>query len=173
MNRVPQQSLVDTYLMLSGKTISEAGTDYNPAYPYDNRDPRLTATIIYDGYDWSGNVDDGSKDVVINIRPGSGTDAYDGGGNGTSTGYFTRKYYNPQAPGDQNSGMNIITMRYADILLMYAEAVHETSGMTEEVWNKTIRPIRERAGFTADAALNFPAGKSKEEMRQIIRDDVV
>lgn len=88
-----------------------------------------------------------------------------------STGYFTRKYYNPQAPGDQNSGMNIITMRYADILLMYAEAVHETSGMTEEVWNKTIRPIRERAGFTADAALNFPAGKSKEEMRQIIRDE--
>ena len=171
VNRVPQQSLVDTYLMLSGKTISEAGTDYNPAYPYDNRDPRLTATIIYDGYDWSGNVDDGSKDVVINIRPGSGTDAYDGGGNGTSTGYFTRKYYNPQAPGDQNSGMNIITMRYADILLMYAEAVHETSGMTEEVWNKTIRPIRERAGFTADAALNFPAGKSKEEMRQIIRDE--
>lgn len=69
VNRVPQQSLVDTYLMLSGKTISEAGTDYNPAYPYDNRDPRLTATIIYDGYDWSGNVDDGSKDVVINIRP--------------------------------------------------------------------------------------------------------
>ena len=52
MNRVPQQSLVDTYLMLSGKTISEAGTDYNPVYPYDNRDPRLTATIIYDGYDW-------------------------------------------------------------------------------------------------------------------------
>lgn len=46
VNRVPQQSLVDTYLMLSGKTISEAGTDYNPAYPYDNRDPRLTATII-------------------------------------------------------------------------------------------------------------------------------
>ena len=116
-------------------------------------------------------MDDGSKDVVINIRPGSGTDAYDGGGNGTSTGYFTRKYYNPQAPGDQNSGMNIITMRYADILLMYAEAVHETSGMTEEVWNKTIRPIRERAGFIADAALNFPAGKSKEEMRQIIRDE--
>ena len=67
--------------------------------------------------------------------------------------------------------MNIITMRYADILLMYAEAVHETSGMTEAVWNKTIRPIRERAGFTADAALNFPAGKSKEEMRQIIRDE--
>ena len=52
----------------------------------------------------------------INIRPGSGTDAYDGGGNGTSTGYFTRKYYNPQASGDQNSGMNIITMRYACLL---------------------------------------------------------
>lgn len=171
ISRVPQQSLVDTYLMLSGATIRERGTDYNPDYPYDNRDPRLTATIIYDGYDWSGNVNDNTKDVVIKIRPKSGPDAYEGGGNSTATGYFTRKYYNPQAPGDQNSGMNIITMRYADILLMYAEAMLETSGMTQEVWDKTIRPIRKRAGFTADAALNFPQGKSTEEIRQIIRDE--
>ena len=167
VNRVPQQSLVDTYLMLSGKTISEAGTDYNPAYPYDNRDPRLTATIIYDGYDWSGNVDDGSKDVVINIRPGSGTDAYDGGGNGTSTGYFTRKYYNPQAPGDQNSGMNIITMRYADILLMYAEALNElNNGATPEA-EKAVEDVRLRA-FNNDASKVGTIPSGYEEFKNFI-----
>lgn len=171
VNRVPQQSLVDSYLMLSGKTISERGTDYNSAYPYDNRDPRLTATIIYDGYDWSANVNDGSKDVVINIRPGSGPDAYEGGGNGTATGYYTRKYYNPQAPGDQNSGMNIITIRYADVLLMYAEAMLEKGALTQAVWDRTIRPIRERAGFTAEAALSFPVGKRQDELRQIVRNE--
>ncbi len=42
---------------------------------------------------------------------------------------------------------------------------------TEAVWNKTIRPIRERAGFTAECSLELSAGKSKEEMRQIIRDE--
>ena len=167
VNRVPQQSLIDTYLMLSGKTISEAGTDYNPAYPYDNRDPRLTATIIYDGYDWSGNVDDGSKDVVINIRPGSGTDAYDGGGNGTSTGYFTRKYYNPQAPGDQNSGMNIITMRYADILLMYAEALNElNNGATPEA-EKAVEDVRLRA-FNNDASKVGTIPSGYEEFKNFI-----
>lgn len=171
-NRVPQQSLVDTYLTLSGKTINESGTDYNKSKPYENRDPRLTATIVYDNYKWSENIDDGSNDVVIKIHPNSKTiDAYDGGNNSTATGYYTSKYYNPQAPGNMNSGVNIITMRYADILLMYAEAYHEQNSMTEEVWDKTIRPIRQRAGFTEESALAFPEGKSKQEMQKIIRDE--
>ena len=60
-------------------------------------------------------------------------------------------------------------MRYADVLLMYAEAMNEQGKMTAEVWNKTIRPIRERAGFTKPKALNFPAEQSQEEMRQTLR----
>ena len=51
--------------MLNGKRIDEQGSNYNKDYPYANRDPRMTATIIYDGYDWSGNVNDGSQGTVI------------------------------------------------------------------------------------------------------------
>ena len=170
--RAPQQSLVDAYLMLSGKTISEPGSDYNPDYPYDNRDPRLTATIVYDNYHWSENVDDGSADRIIHIRPGSGSvDEYIGPGqNTTSTGYYVRKYYAPQASGDLASGLNLIIFRYADILLMYAEAKLEKGELDPEVWNRTIRPIRQRAGFTAPLALDFP-DKSPDEMKRILRNE--
>ena len=57
-------------------------------------------------------------------------------------------------------------MRYADVLLMYAEAKTELGEMNETVWNKTIRPIRERAGFTDASALNYPASG---DMQTIVR----
>jgi hypothetical protein len=59
-------------------------------------------------------------------------------------------------------------MRYADVLLMYAEAMNELGQMNETVWNQTIRPIRERAGFTAAKALDYPGGSN---LRQVIRNE--
>ena len=57
-------------------------------------------------------------------------------------------------------------MRYADVLLMYAEAKNELGQMDESIWNETIRALRERAGFTDADALNYPQGA---DLRQIIR----
>lgn len=172
INRVPQQSLVDSYIMLNGKRINEQGSNYNKDYPYANRDPRMTATIIYDGYDWSGNVNDGSQGTVIHIDPNTSTtvDKYVYGSNNTATGYYVRKYYSPQDAGDLNSGLNIITMRYADVLLMYAEAKFEKGEFTEDIWNMTIKRIRERAGFTDSGALEYPS-LSSDDMRKLIRNE--
>lgn len=168
----PTQSLVDNYLTLDGYTIDEAGTTYNENNPYQNRDPRLTATVIYHHYKWAENVPESEfTDKYINIKPGVGEndDTYKGvGSNATSTGYYVRKYYDPKADASMNSGLNIITMRYADVLLMYAEAMNEQGKMSETVWNKTIRPIRERAGFTAAKALNYPGG-DQASMRKVLR----
>lgn len=177
---VPIQSLVDNYLTIGGYTISEAGTDYDPANPYENRDPRMAATIIYDGYDWDANVPaahnffQGRGKIYIDPnRPESAgsEDRYDPSANSSRTGYYTRKWYSPQAAGQNASGLNYIMMRYADVLLMYAEAMMEQNKLTEAVWNQTIRPIRARAGFTAAKALDFPAGKSLAELRTIIRNE--
>lgn len=172
INRVPQQSLVDSYIMLNGKRIDEQGSNYNKDYPYANRDPRMTATIIYDGYDWNGNVNDGSQGTVIHIDPNTSTtvDKYIYGSNNTATGYYVRKYYSPQDAGDLNSGLNIITMRYADVLLMYAEAKFEKGEFTEDIWNMTIKRIRERAGFTDSGALEYPS-LSSDDMRKLIRNE--
>ena len=51
---------------------------------------------------------------------------------------------------------------------MYAEAKNELNELDETVWNETIRPIRARAGFTAESALGFP-GKDQEKLRSVIR----
>ena len=43
--------------------------------------------------------------------------------------------------------------------------------MTADVWNSTVRAIRQRAGFKTAKALNFPADKSQTELRQILRNE--
>jgi len=168
-SRAPLQSLVDSYLTLNGKSIADDPT-YDENNPYVNRDPRLTATVIYDGYKWSENVADGTTGKIIRTKPDTGTDdAYRGNNtNQSSTGYYVRKYFDPKHESSLASSINIITMRYADVLLMYAEAMQEQGKMTEDIWNQTIRLIRQRAGFTASTALNYP---TLGDMRQIIRNE--
>ena len=172
MSTVPTQSLVDNYICLDGKPIATSAM-YNAALPYQNRDPRLTGTVIYDRYDWSANVGDGSTGVVIYTNPTSGTaDAYQGtAANASCTGYYMRKYYDVKHEAGMASGLNIITMRYADVLLMYAEAMNEQGKMSADVWNKTVRPIRERAGFTLASALDYPSAQGQGEMRTTLRNE--
>lgn len=166
----PTQELVNSYIMLNGKSIQEAGSGYDEANPYANRDPRLTATVIYHGAVWRNP---NNTTQIIYIKPGSDPDRsakneYKPSGQGTPTGYYWRKYYDPTAVGNFNSGLNLILIRYADVLLMYAEAKHAMGQMSEEVWNKTIRLIRARAGFTDPAALSYPGTAN---MTQIIRNE--
>lgn len=167
----PTQSLVDAFLMLDGQTAEQSPL-YDASVPYANRDPRLTATVVYDGYRWSDNVNDGTKDKVIYTNPDAldKTDAFAGlNKNQTPTGYYVRKYYDAKHEYHMHSSINIITMRYADVLLMYAESMNEQGKMSREVWNKTIRAIRERAGFNDEQALAYPSDLSQAQMRLLIR----
>lgn len=167
----PTQELVNDYIMKSGKGINEEGSGYKEDDPYVNRDPRLGYTIVYHGYKWKKG--DGTVSTIY-IKPGSSKEAgvsnldeYAGPGqNSTGTGYYLRKYFDPTAPAGMAAGLNIILMRYADILLMYAEAKNELGQMSEEIWNKTIRPIRQRAGFTDASALNYPASNLQNIIRR-------
>ncbi|MEL7585401.1 MAG: RagB/SusD family nutrient uptake outer membrane protein [Prolixibacteraceae bacterium] len=166
----PTQELVNDYIMKNGKGINDAGSEYSEDNPYVNRDPRFGATIVYHGYQWKKG--DGASSTIY-IKPGSSDaagasnlDEYAGPGqNSTGTGYYLRKYFDPTAPLGMEAGLNLILMRYADVLLMYAEAKNELGQMNEDIWNETIRPIRARAGFTDATALNYPGS----DLQQIIR----
>ena len=167
----PTQELVNDYVMINGLPITDPNSLYNAEDPYVNRDPRFYHTIVYHGYEWKRP--DGST-VVINIRPGSTPETNDiyvaGSLIPSQTGYYLRKWYDPQArQSDMASGLNIIMMRYADILLMYAEAKNELNQMNETVWNQTIRRIRARAGFTFEDALDWKSSFTQGELRDIIR----
>ncbi|MCK7556802.1 RagB/SusD family nutrient uptake outer membrane protein [Chitinophaga sedimenti] len=163
----PSQSLVDNFIMTNGKAITETGSGYNETTPYANRDPRLEATIIHDG---SSFITKKGETITISTAPGTGDNAVDKS-DASKTGYYFRKYYDRTADGNNNSGLNLILIRYADVLLMYAEAKAMQNQLDEATWNKTIRAIRERAGFTDPAALNFAnyAGVGNAGLIDIVR----
>ncbi len=167
----PTQELVNDYVMMNGLPISDPASGYDENDPYVGRDPRFTASIVYHGYQWTrpnGSV------YTINIKPGADPNSNDsyvpGSLNASQTGYYLRKWYDPTArQDDQASGLNIILIRYADILLMYAEAMNEQNQMTEQIWNTTIGSIRTRAGFTDPAAVAWKASYNQTSLREIIR----
>jgi hypothetical protein len=169
----PTQELVDSYLMTNGKMINEGGSGYDAEDPYVNRDPRLTSTIVYHNYQWV-NPDGSTK--TIYIKPGTDPedtkmDEYAAGGVSSPTGYYLRKYYDPTSLTNFVSGLNLILIRYADVLMMYAEAQNELGEMNESVWNQTVRTLRSRAGFVDPAALNFNASLGQTGLRTSIRNE--
>jgi len=166
----PTQELVDTYLMMNGDSIRAAGSGFDEANPYVNRDPRMSATVLFDGGLW--RMPDGT-DLTIKIKPGSGTvDEYkSGSGNNSLTGYYMKKGYDPTYSGSYISGQNLILIRYADVLLMFAEAQNELGVMSQAIWDQTLKPIRVRAGFTDLNALDFNTSWTQEDLRMIIRNE--
>ncbi len=165
------QELVNAYIMKNGKAITDIGSGYDENNISANRDPRLTATVVYDRYNWL-NPDNSTQ--IIYIKPGStpagasAANEYSNAGQGTSSGYYWRKYWDPNAAAGLNAGTNIHLIRYAEILLNYAEAKQSLGQMTATVWDKTIKVIRQRAGFTDAGALDFPGTAN---MTSIIRNE--
>lgn len=70
----------------------------------------------------------------------------------TRTGYHVCKFTLDdtayEASASATNAMPII--RYAEVLLNYAEAMWEKGQFTQAIWDQTIRPIRERAGVVGD-----------------------
>ncbi len=83
----------------------------------------------------------------------------------SSTGYNVRKFLltKTQSPDYNTSNQNWIVTRYADVLLMQAEALNEL-GRTSDAEEPLYR-VRKRAGLTSRAQVE---GLSQEEMREKI-----
>lgn len=162
-NIAPLKSLVDSYIMLDGKAIDDPGSTYNASNPWAGRDPRLEATIMYPGNSYT------KRDGTTVAPKWDGEDAYNYSSDVTPTGYYVKKWWDPTYRLTLLSGLNPILIRYADILLMNAEAHAELGTLDQTVWNATIRPIRQRAGFTLPGALDFPTGATN--LKDIVRNE--
>ncbi len=80
------------------------------------------------------------------------------------TNIYSLKYIDPQTTFDYLSGSNTIILRYADVLLMYAEALNE-DGKTAQAY-QYINMVRERAGIA-----DLPGGYSHDQMFQALADE--
>lgn len=158
----PIQALVDDYLMMDGSSFDWANPDH-AADPYANRDPRLYATILFDGADWKPRPSDvAGMDPYDQIQTGSypsgaGIDTRDSpveNWNGSRTGYYVRKFIDAD-PGvvDNQSSAQVVPwpfLRYTEMVLNYVEASIETGDEGEAVnW---LNKIRFRAGLPAITA---------------------
>ena len=148
---VPIRQLVDSYLMKDGLPITTSPL-YNPKAwtPEDtlsytsNRDPRLAFTILYPGAPWDGGVFD-SRPRGISSKP----EAIDLQNAQVSvTGFNIRKYIDVTDKTDRgNGGIDIILMRYADVLLMYAEAKFELGQGDDPTAIDAFNAVRQRVGM--------------------------
>lgn len=161
-NFVPVKKLVDSYQMNNGKDITDPTGGFDPNDPYKNRDPRLRYSIFVLG----DILPDGK---AYNSKPGSGTaDAVGFTYLSTSTGFNVKKYINKEdITQPSNCGINIILIRYAEILLTYAEAKIESNQIDQSVID-AINQVRQRADVNMPPLLNI---SSQAEMRDIVRHE--
>lgn len=153
----PYKNLVDDYEMTDGKSITESPL-YNSATPYANRDPRLDFTIKLPGEVWKN----------------PNTNATWSGSYAPATGFIMEKYVDlSRAPFTTTTAtttdQDYIHLRYADILLMYAEAKNEATGPDASVYN-AIDLVRARTGI-AMPATDQAKYNTKELLRGYIRHE--
>lgn len=155
----PTQNLVDTYEMMDGQPITNPGSGYNPQNPYANRDPRLAATVLYNGAPYRGRA-------VETFRPG-GLDSPDGpeSFNTSPTGYYLRKFINEARDLGASSSSQApwIYFRLGEVLLNYAEAQNEAAGPDASVY-RAINQVRARVSMPA-----LPTVLTQAQMRERIR----
>lgn len=162
----PSQQMVDAYGMVNGLPISDSESKYDPRDPFANRDPRLNGSIIYNGLSWNG--------VKVETFTGGLNQT---GVNATKTGYYLSKFCadNIKISGDSQTNTNhcFPLIRYAEVLLNYAEAVNEAYGPDSDPYDcgmtarDAVKAVRGRVLRPSDTDVAYAV--DKEGMREAVR----
>ncbi len=148
----PTKYLVDAYLMKDGLPINKSPLYKTPdsiIQVFDNRDKRLSETVMKRGDNFSLTAK-----FVVSTH---------------STGYTYRKFVIQEDMGKSRSYIDYTIIRYAEVLLNYAEAKYELDGgISDADLNRTINLLRDRGevahltnAFATANALNL-----REEIRR-------
>lgn len=178
----PMQQMVNSYQMQDGSdffdhfTLNEdnlyvnTSSDFDSENPYDFREPRFYASVLYDSARWQERFpnleeidpvdiyDRCTRRTIQNneiVEERFGLDTRNGpveDWNGNVEGYLLKKFMQRDVVGrDEYNDNSWIALRYAEILLNYAEASLELGNEAEA--SIYINRIRNRAGlpdFTGD-----------------------
>ena len=165
----PTQSLVDAFECADGSPIDKS-TTYDPTNPFKDRDPRLEVCVLHDGEEMYG--------VTIKTAPlkSSGSTGVAQHNDATATGYYNQKWLDPsidpQSTGwDMGKDWHVI--RYAEVLLTYAEAKNEISPLDASAFD-AVNQVRRRVGMpelqNTDASKPTYCG-TQDALRQRIRNE--
>lgn len=145
------RSLIDSYLSADGLPIDQSDLyqeQQNVESEYQDRDPRLDGSIIKPGDTYFNTFTPYIPQLAA------------------ITGYHVEKYYDDEGTSNY---LDFMLIRYAEVLLNYAEAVYELNdAITDDQLNSSINLLRDRVGmphltnaFVAENDLNM-----REEIRR-------
>ena len=151
----PSQNLVSAY---------EYTGAADPLNPYNNRDPRLSYTVVTNNSTWNGRT--------INEAPG-GTDDM-AGTNASKTGYYLKKFLNDGL--NLTQGQTVVhnwpVFRFGEVLLEYAEAMNEAYGPdADNGYGLTARTALNMVRARPDVAMPAVTVTSQADFRTAVKHE--
>lgn len=133
-------SLISDYPMLSGASYYEknSGAIEQKSYfqEFQDRDYRLKQSVVHPGYVRIGTTEKAVNDFAAN-----------------RTGYQVTKRVGAPIEDQGSDSRDVILIRFAEVLLNYAEAKAILGELTQSDLDETVNVLRERAGVTKKLAL--------------------
>lgn len=134
----PTKDLVQSYLMKDGSYYSAQPGFQTHQFvdEFSNRDPRMWQTLAYPGWELIN---------TMTYAPGAGI--YVQNLNKNFSGYHQIKGFVNNKDQDYYESIDVPILRYAEVLLTFAEARAELGELTQEDLDKTISILRSRVGI--------------------------
>ncbi|PVD53294.1 RagB/SusD family nutrient uptake outer membrane protein [Terrimonas sp.] len=131
----PSRDLVQTYLMKDGSrfTAQPGYQTFGFVQEFQNRDPRLSASLIYPGFVFATNAPN-PKPYVQRL-------------NKNFTGYHQLKGYINSTDNKTIADVDFPAYRYAEVLLIYAEAKAELENLTQSDLDESVNLLRDRVAL--------------------------
>lgn len=148
------RNVVPTAAVMAAFPAEALGDDYT--------DPRLSETIIFEGDSYANGTEN------LQINPNSPPEKY-GNVEVYSNFYKYGLYYKENPGGYRETNSNFILMRYADVLLLLAEAEVRTDGDLQKA-RDLINQVRERAGAPLLDAADIANGNADEIMDAVVHE---
>jgi hypothetical protein len=161
------------YLMQNGLPINHSNSGFagyaRTRSEYENRDNRMKYNLMIDSnYHWD-NENPGARTTWT----GDAADIANSKGRhnaGYGTGYHNQKWSTERRLNDNEEAYDYPVIRYAEVLLTYAEAVFERSGsITDADLDKSLNLVRNRVNKTMPKLSNAFVSANGLDMRTEIR----
>lgn len=153
----PTKALADAYLMVDGLPIDKSPMYEDPTTTvevFENRDPRMDATFFKKGDEYIGTM------PVFNVPDI----------NFQRTGFANRRYAKLDDWQVSRSYIDRAVIRYAEVLLNYAEATYELDGeISDNDLDISINKLRSRPGVGLPSLTNSFIADNGLNMREEIR----
>lgn len=173
--QIPTREMVDAYECTDGKPIDESPL-YNPLNPFANRDPRLTASVVEFNTQWLGYNYQPHPDTLTVFsskenRRVSNRDSRTVAAFASFTGFLWKKGIDQTWSDKIAEDNDAVIIRFAEVLLTYAEAKIELSEADASVLD-AINRVRARAyGVAVGQTTLYPAVTTTnvQELKKIIK----